>query len=76
MSYYKEDKMNKLSLEEREELLETDLFQDIPFKRSQAWVHGDDDAWIDAWESEAEGLLTLCRRALKYSFWAKENCND
>ena len=63
MSYYK-DKMNKLSLNEREELLETDLFQDIPYKRSQAWVHGDDQAWIDTWEKEAEVLLKECRNEM------------
>ena len=37
--------------------LEADLFENIPFKRSQAHVNGDDQAWIDAWEKEAQAEL-------------------
>jgi len=37
--------------------LEADLYETIPFKRSQAHVHGDDQAWIDKWEKEVEAEL-------------------
>jgi len=37
--------------------LEADLFENIPFKRSQAHVNGDDQAWIDAWEKEVQAEL-------------------
>ena len=44
-------------VEEKIKDLEADLFETIPFKRSQAHVHGDDQAWIDKWQKEVEAEL-------------------
>ena len=41
--------------------LESDLYETIPFKRSQAHVHGDDQTWIDEWEKEIEEELERIR---------------
>jgi len=59
-------------IEEEIKCLRDDLFQSIPFKRSQAHVWGDDQEWIDKWEQEVEtklmhkenvlrGYLNLCK---------------
>jgi len=52
-----EKELEREELEQRIEDLEADLFQNIPFKRSQAHVHGDDQTWIDKWEKEVEAEL-------------------
>jgi hypothetical protein len=57
MSYYNEKELEREELEQRIEDLEADLYETIPFKRSQAHVHGDDQAWIDKWEKEVEAEL-------------------
>jgi hypothetical protein len=41
--------------------LEAYLYHTIPFKRSQAHVHGDDQTWIDEWEKEIEEELERIR---------------
>jgi len=46
-----------VEVEEKIKDLEADLYETIPFKRSQAHVHGDDQAWIDKWEKEVEAEL-------------------
>lgn len=46
--------------------LEADLYETIPFKRSQAHVHGDDQAWIDKWEKEVEAELGERRANIPY----------
>jgi len=57
MSYYNEKELEREELEQKIEDLEADLYETIPFKRSQAHVHGDDQAWIDKWEKEVEAEL-------------------
>jgi len=57
MSYYNEKELEREELEQRIEDLEADLYETIPFKRSQAHVHGDDQAWIDKWQKEVEAEL-------------------
>ena len=51
----------RINLEDRIRDLEADLYDTIPFKRSQAHVHGDDQAWIDEWEKEIEEELERIR---------------
>ena len=46
---------------DRIKALEADLYEKIPFKRSQAHVHGDDQVWIDQWERETEEELERIR---------------
>ena len=50
-----------IDLEDRIRDLESDLYDTIPFKRSQAHVHGDDQTWIDKWEEEIEEELERIR---------------
>lgn len=57
MSYYNEKELTQEELEQRIEDLEADFYETIPYKRSQAHVHGDDQAWIDAWEKEVQAEL-------------------
>ena len=57
MSYSNEKELEREKLEEKIESLEGDLFETIPFKRSQAHANGDDQAWIDKWEKEVEAEL-------------------
>jgi len=57
MSYYNEKELEREELEQRIEDLEADFYETIPYKRSQAHVHGDDQAWIDAWEKEVQAEL-------------------
>ena len=52
-----EKELSEEEVEQRIESLEADLFETIPYKRSQAHVHGDDQAWIDKWEKEVEAEL-------------------
>ena len=52
-----EKELSEEEVEQRIESLEADLFENIPYKRSQAHVHGDDQAWIDKWEKEVEAEL-------------------
>ena len=49
--------MSEELIEQRIKELEADLYETIPFKRSQAHVHGDDQAWIDKREKEVEAEL-------------------
>ena len=51
----------RINLEDRIRDLEADLYDTIPFKRSQAYVHGDDQVWIDEWEKEIEEKLERIR---------------
>ena len=51
------DLTRKAQQEQEIKDLEADLYETIPFKRSQAHVHGDDQAWIDKWEKEVEAEL-------------------
>jgi hypothetical protein len=51
----------RIDLEDRIRDLESDLYNTIPFKRSQAHVHGDDQTWIDEWEKEIEEELERIR---------------
>lgn len=57
MSYYNEKELEKEELEQKIKNLEAYLYETIPFKRSQAHVYGDDQAWIDKWEKEIESEL-------------------
>ena len=52
-----EKELTKEEVEQKIKDLEADLFENIPFKRSQAHVNGDDQAWIDAWEKEVQAEL-------------------
>ena len=52
-----EKELTKEEVEQKIKDLEADLFENIPFKRSQAHVNGDDQAWIDKWEKEVEAEL-------------------
>ena len=52
-----EKELSEEEVEEKIKDLEADLFENIPFKRSQAHVNGDDQAWIDAWEKETQAEL-------------------
>ena len=52
-----EKELTKEEVELKIKDLEADLFENIPFKRSQAHVNGDDQAWIDKWEKEVEAEL-------------------
>ena len=52
-----EKELSEEEVEEKIKDLEADLYETIPFKRSQAHVHGDDQAWIDKWEKEVEAEL-------------------
>lgn len=52
-----EKELSEEEVEEKIKDLEADLYETIPFKRSQAHVHGDDQAWIDKWEEEVEAEL-------------------
>ena len=52
-----EKELTEEEVEEKIKDLEADLYETIPFKRSQAHVHGDDQAWIDKWEKEVEAEL-------------------
>ena len=52
-----EKELSEEEVEQRIESLEADLFETIPYKRSQAHAHGDDQAWIDKWEKEVEAEL-------------------
>ena len=52
-----EKELTEEELEQRIKDLEADLYETIPFKRSQAHVHGDDQAWIDKWQKEVEAEL-------------------
>jgi hypothetical protein len=61
MSYFNEKDLERQDLEDKIRDLETDLYEKIPFKRSQAHVHGDDQAWIDEWEKEVETELERIR---------------
>ena len=61
MSYHNEKDLERQDLEERIKDLEADLYESIPFKRSQAHVYGDDQAWIDKWEKEVETELERIR---------------
>tara|TARA_R110000796_G_scaffold99670_1_gene208020 strand:- start:536 stop:814 length:279 start_codon:yes stop_codon:yes gene_type:complete len=53
----REKELTKEEVELKIKDLRADLFQTIPFKRSQAHVNGDDHSWIDAWEKEVEAEL-------------------
>tara|TARA_R100000773_G_scaffold18615_1_gene16871 strand:+ start:479 stop:634 length:156 start_codon:yes stop_codon:yes gene_type:complete len=44
----------------KEEIIK-DLEAIIPYKRSQAHVHGDDQGWIDDWEKQIESKLEEIR---------------
>ena len=61
MSYFNEKDLERQDLEDKIRDLETDLYEKIPFKRSQAHVHGDDQAWIDEWEKKVETELERIR---------------
>lgn len=61
MSYFNEKDLERQDLEDRIRELEADLYETIPFKRSQAHVNGDDQAWIDKWEKEVEAELERIR---------------
>jgi len=52
-----EKELTEEQVEQRIKDLEADLYETIPFKRSQAHVHGDDQAWIDKWQKEVEAEL-------------------
>ena len=52
-----EKELTNEEVEQKIKDLEADLFENIPFKRSQAHVNGDDQAWIDKWEKEVEAEL-------------------
>ena len=52
-----EKELTNEEVEQKIKDLEADLFENIPFKRSQAHVNGDDQAWIDKWEKEAQAEL-------------------
>ena len=52
-----EKELTKEEVEQKIKDLEADLFENIPFKRSQSHVNGDDQAWIDAWEKEVQAEL-------------------
>ena len=52
-----EKELTKEEVEQKIKDLEADLFENIPFKRSQAHVNGEDQAWIDTWEKEVEAEL-------------------
>ena len=53
--------------EKRKKDLEAILYEDIPFKRGQAHVYGDDPKWIDEWEKEIESELKEIRKELAKS---------
>ena len=53
----REKELTKEEVELKIKDLEADLFETIPFKRNQAHAHGDDQAWIDAWEKEVKAEL-------------------
>ena len=52
-----EKELTEEEVEEKIKDLEADLYETIPFTRSRAHVHGDDQAWIDKWEKEVEAEL-------------------
>jgi len=52
-----EKELSEEEVEEKIKDLEADLYETIPYKRNQAHVHGDDQAWIDKWEKEVEAEL-------------------
>lgn len=52
-----EKELTEEEVEEKIKDLEADLYETIPFKRSQAHAHGDDQTWIDKWEKEVEAEL-------------------
>ncbi len=61
MSCFNEKDLERQDLEDKIKDLEADLYETIPFKRSQAHVHGDDQEWIDKWEKEVESELERIR---------------
>lgn len=56
------------TIEEEILCLREDLFQRIPFKRSQAHCWGDDQDWIDKWETETELLLNHKENLVKQGY--------
>ena len=61
MRIIEEKDLERIDLEDKIKDLEADLYEKIPFKRSQAHVHGDDQEWIDKWEKEVEAELERIR---------------
>ena len=61
MSEFIEKYLERQDLEDKIRDLEADLYEKIPFKRSQAHVHGDSQDWIDKWEKEVEAELERIR---------------
>ena len=61
MSCFNEKDLERQDLEDKIKDLEADLYETIPFKRSQAHVHGDDQEWIDKCEKEVEAELERIR---------------